>query len=387
MNLTLAKMLDRRLGGLVGRGIGALDRVADGLRRTPGRPDVRHILVTKFWGLGNWALLRPVVRDLSRRWPAARITVATFACNLPLVRDLADDLLLVRPTSLGGTVTDLGRAVARLRASPPDLALDFEPFARSGALLARLGGAGQRLGFHAAGGGRDGLYTVLVPLRREAHISRSFRDLAEAAGVAPGPYVAGALEKDAKGDAEVAALEMSQGRYVVVHPGSGDNFPGRRWSPAGFAAVGRAAVQHGLEVCVTGSRAESPLVGEVCRGIGSGALALPGRLSLRGLIALLDGAAALISNDTGPVHLASALDVPTLALYGPNTPVLYGPLARHSRAFYRALPCSPCLTAASYRSSRCRIHVCMESITTGVVTTALHRLLEARVAEDVGGRS
>lgn len=376
MSLGWAKALDRVLGAALARGVGALDALAEALRPPPAVREVRHVLVTKFWGVGNWALLRPIVRDLRARHAGARLTVATLAGNRPLVEDLADDLLLVRPQGAGRAALDLLRAVARLRRDPPDLSLDFEPFATSGALLARLGGARQRVGFRAERGGRDALCTVTVPLRRDAHAARSFRDLAEAGGLAPGPYVPGALAATAAGAAEAARL-AAPGTYVVVHPGSGDNFPGRRWSEGGFAAVGRTAAARGVRVLITGTPSEADLVARVAASTGPAAVPCAGRLTLPGLIAALAGARALVSNDTGPVHLASALGVPTLALFGPNTPVLYGPLAPGSRAFHRALPCSPCLTAASYRSSRCRIFACMEAIPTGEVAAALARLLDA----------
>jgi ADP-heptose:LPS heptosyltransferase len=373
VNLDLAKALDRACGGWLARGIGAADRVREALRPPPPVGVVRRVLVVKFWGLGNWALLRPVVRDVRRRWPAARLTVATLAGNAPLVADLADELLLVRADGVGRTLADLASAVRRLRRAPPDLALDFEPFARSGALLARLGRAAQRVGF-GGGGPRDGLYTVRVPFRRDAHAARSFRDLAEAAGVAPAAVSLGGLSPTPAGRAEVA-FALAAGPFVVLHPGSGDNFPGRRWSEAGFAALGRTARAHGRRVWVTGALAERALAARVAHAAGEGATSLAGSLSVAGLVALLAGADVLASNDTGPVHLASQLGRPVLAFYGPNTPRLYGPLSAGSRAFYRDLPCSPCITAENYRSSRCRIHTCMASIAVGEVTTALARLL------------
>ena len=131
----------------------------------------------------------------------------------------------------------------------------------------------------------------------------------------------------------------------------------------------------GRRVVVTGGRAERDLAARVTGRVGAGATSLAGRLSVGAFVALLARAEAVVSNDTGPVHLASALGVPTLAVFGPNTPVLYGPLAAGSRAFYRALPCSPCLTTTNYRSSRCRIHTCTASIPAGEVAGALERLL------------
>jgi heptosyltransferase-3 len=163
---------------------------------------------------------------------------------------------------------------------------------------------------------------------------------------------------------------------VVLHPGSGDNFPGRRWSEAGFAAVGRRAREaHGARVVVTGVAAEAALCARVAEGAGGRSLA--GGLSLPGLVGVLSRAAVLVGNDTGPVHLASALGRPVLALFGPNTPVLYAPLSAGSRSFWKRLPCSPCLTEANYRSSRCRLHTCMAAIPTGEVLAALDATLSA----------
>lgn len=383
MNLGFAKFLDRVGGSLIGRAIGAVDGLRELFGAPPAVAHVQHVLIVKFWGLGNWALLRPIVHDIRARFPGARLTIATLRANQALVRDLADDLLLVDPTRATSIGRDLLRGIRQLRRETPDLAIDFEQFSRTGALLARLGGVPQRLGFRSGHRGRDGLYTVTIPFRTDAHVTRSFRDLAEAAGVQAGPYIPGGLsiEPDLH-----AALRVRHGlgeEVVVIHPGSGDNFPGRRWSAAGFAAAGRAAVQAGAEVVVTGGRGEQALAEDVTRRIGTGARTMAGMLSIEELIALLGHARVLLSNDTGPVHLASQVGTPVLAFFGPNTPILYGPLSAGSRAFYRDLPCSPCLTTANYRSSRCRIHTCMHTIATGEVVEQLKRLL---AAEPVGSR-
>jgi ADP-heptose:LPS heptosyltransferase len=385
VSLARAKALDRRLGAPWAGALAALDRVVEAVRTPAPVEDVRHVLVTKLWGVGNWALLRPIVHDLRARYPAARFSLLTLTSNLPLVSDLADTLLLVRPQGVVAAALDLARAVRRLRQDPPDLALDFEAFAHAGALAARLGRARQRIGFATPGRLRQGLYTALVPWRTDAHASRSFRDLAESGGLAPAPYRAGGLEATAAGR-EATASWRASGPYALVHPGSGDNFPGRRWSEAGFAAVARTLVARGARVFVAGSAAEADLAARVAASAGPGAESLAGRLTLEGLVALVAEARLLVSNDTGPVHLASALGVRTLALFGPNTPVLYGPLAPGSRAFYRELACSPCLTASSQRSSRCRLFTCMASIPVGEVVEAAARALSA-AREAAGART
>ena len=381
MNLGAAKIFDRVGGSVLGCLVGAADRAIELVRPPAPVTEVRRILIVKFWGLGNWALLRPVVQDVRARWPQAHLTIATLARNEPLVNDLCDAILTVRAESAPHTLGDLALAVRCLRRDPPDLALDFEQFSRSGALLARLGGARQRIGFASGGRGRDGLYTVTVPFRSDAHAARSFRDLAEAAGVPAASCRLGGLRPSEEG--RIEARDHTAGEpYVVLHPGSGDNFTGRRWSVAGFVATGRAARAEGRRVFVTGGAAEVELARRVVDGIGEDAVSLAGRLSLDGLVALLADADALAANDTGPVHIASQLRVPVLAFFGPNTPKLYGPRSPGSRAFYRELPCSPCITVANYRSSRCRIHTCIASIPTGEVVTAMRRLLVGTRAGD-----
>lgn len=382
MNLAAAKWVDRVAGGVFARALCGFDAVGRLWSEPPALGDVTGVLIVKFWGLGNWALLRPVVRDLGARWPSARTTLVTLEANRALAGDLADEVIYLRPKGYGALAADLFRAVRRIRAVRPTLSVDFEQFSSAGTLLARVGGVPQRLGFASAFRARDALLNVRVPFRGDVHASRSFRDLAEAAGVAPGPYVAGALDATEEGCAEVdALLGREVGPFVVLHPGSGDNFPGRRWSEAGFSALGRfASERRGLRTIVTGSTSEADLCARVARSAGEGAVSVAGRLSVSGLVALIARAVAIASNDTGPVHLGSALGRPVLALFGPNTPVLYGPLSEGSRALHKALPCSPCLTADNYRSSRCRLHVCMASISVGEASSAFASVIDAGLA-------
>lgn len=74
---------------------------------------------------------------------------------------------------------------------------------------------------------------------------------------------------------------------------------------------------------------------------------------MRELVALLGIAALLVTNDGGPAQFSSLTAVPTVALFGPETPLLYGPLGEHARCLHLALPCSPCLTAYNHRNSPC----------------------------------
>jgi len=383
LSLSTPKLLDRLAGGAVLHALRPLRAVRDLFGGDQAVRGVREIAVVKFWGVGNAALLLPVLRDLSRRYPGARLTVVTLAENASVYRPLADRVLAVRRGPLAATVLDLLRALAVLRRLRVDLALDFEQFVRTSQVLLFLARPLQVIAFDTPGQRRAGLADILVPYDDRRHCGESFLALAQAVGVRERVYRPGGLEVPPDAEERVARWCRLHGvgarPLIVLHPGSGDNFPGRRWPTRAFGLLARRLVdEHGAVVAVTGGASEAALTREVVEASERDLADLAGRLPLDDLLALLARAALLVANDTGPVHLASALGVPVLGLYGPNTPRLYGPLSPGSIAFYDAPPCSPCITNLNYKTSRCRNPVCIRAIAVDDVAAAAGRLLEAR---------
>ncbi|MCO5970800.1 glycosyltransferase family 9 protein [Actinoallomurus soli] len=113
-------------------------------------------------------------------------------------------------------------------------------------------------------------------------------------------------------------------RAAVVHPGAA--YPARRWPPDRFAAVARALAAEGHPVVITGTAGERDLAAAVAgrAGLPAGAV-LAGTTGLEGLAALVADAAVVVSNDTGLSHLATAYGVPSVTLFGPVSPALWGP--------------------------------------------------------------
>jgi ADP-heptose:LPS heptosyltransferase len=383
VSFSTPKLLDRLAGGAVLHALRPLRAIRDLWNGDQALRVVREIAVVKFWGVGNAALLLPVLRALRQRYPGARLTVVTLAENRSVYRPVADRVLGVRRGPLTATLLDLLRALAALRRLRVDLALDFEQFVRTSQVLLFLARPQQVIAFDTPGQRRAGLTDVSVPYDDRRHCGESFLALAQAAGVREQAYRPGGLEPSRDAEERVARWcrlhDVGARPLVVLHPGSGDNFPGRRWPTRRFGLLARRLVdEHRAVVAVTGGAAEAPLTREVVEASERDLADLAGRLTLDELIALLARAALLVANDTGPVHLASALDVPVLGLYGPNTPRLYGPLSPGSTAFYDAPPCSPCITNLNYKTSRCRNPVCIRAIAVDRVAVAAGRLLEAR---------
>jgi heptosyltransferase-2 len=100
-----------------------------------------------------------------------------------------------------------------------------------------------------------------------------------------------------------------------------------------------------------------------------------GLLSLGELIALLQRSTLILTNDSGPMHIAAALGRPVVALFGPESPALYGPPAGATRTIYKAVSCSPCLNVYNAKLFVCPYHArCMKEISTTDVLDAIRSL-------------
>ena len=134
------------------------------------------------------------------------------------------------------------------------------------------------------------------------------------------------------------SLEALEGRrYAVVHAGSSD--PSRRWPAARFAAVADRLLGMGLSVVLTGVRGEEEVVGAVRSAMAGHALDLCGQTTLSEAAALIDGAALVVTNDTGTSHLAAALGTPSVVLFIASDRARWAPAApRRHRAVGEGVP-------------------------------------------------
>ena len=152
---------------------------------------------------------------------------------------------------------------------------------------------------------------------------------------------------------------------AVVHPGA--KSPQRRWPAARYAAVARALAGHGHEVVVTGSPAEVPLARRVARAAGlPPAAVLAGRTGLEELAALVAAARVVVSGDTGIAHLATGYQTPSVVLFGPVPPGLWGPPHRpQHRVLWRPVPAT-----AAARDSGPGPHPALRAISVAEVVAA-----------------
>jgi ADP-heptose:LPS heptosyltransferase len=155
----------------------------------------------------------------------------------------------------------------------------------------------------------------------------------------------------------------SDGPILLVNPNASELLPHRRWMPDRYAELIRRVLAHDdrCAVIITGSPAESVEAAKLAQQAGPRCFSMAGKTALAELPMLYAHATAMVTNDSGPSHFAAAAGLPTIVLFGPETPNLYQPLGT-SKAIYAGLACSPCVSAANHRKTACDNNVCMQAI-------------------------
>lgn len=144
----------------------------------------------------------------------------------------------------------------------------------------------------------------------------------------------------------------------------------------------RLTEERGVCCVITGTEDELDLARQMEALCNADVINTTAQLPIMEFIEFLARVDLLVTNDTAPAHIGSALQVPLIAFYGPNTPDLYGPLHGASRVFYNKLPCSPCLTNLNAKTSSCRIPSCIMGIDPDQVFEAAQELLDAPYGSD-----
>lgn len=352
-------------------------------RPAPRPGPLRSILVIKFLGIGSVLLSTPVLQRLRDACPDARITFLTLDPNAELVRRLAcvDEVVSVPKTSLPRLLCAVPRLLLELRRRRFDVALDLEFYSRLSALIAWGSGARQRIGFFVRGRWRGSVLTDTVYFNPTLPFGEAvvalLRPVGLEADVSPQlvpPEVSGD-EADAAWARLVTLGVPDSGAVVVVNVNASDLCDERRWPEDRFAElVSRFddEIATVARLVFIGGPGETEPVRRVLDLVDGPARArcldLAGRTSLAELTVLLGRAALLVTNDSGPLHLAASLGTPTVSLFGPETPALYGPVGDNHLVFYAGHWCSPCLTVYNAKIAWCDgENVCMQRISVDAV--------------------
>jgi lipopolysaccharide heptosyltransferase II len=365
--------------------------------RSDGRP---AILLLRLERVGDLLMALDAIGAVRRLAPNAAIDLVVGEWNEAIARlipgiDHVETLnagWLARGAD-GLSLPAMARRACMWRRRGYDLAINFEGDIRSNVLLG-LSGARRRVGFGMAGGGP--MLTDRVMFDPAVHTRTSTLRLVERAFDLARDSEAGSRQRPGAArlripdEARMAAASVLTGlaataRMIVVHAGGGREI--KQWNLDRFAdVVNRLAASHQAAIVLSGSAEDRPLVDAVKADLHRDVqcLDLAGRVDLVTLAAVLERAALLVTGDTGPMHLAAALEVPVVAVFGPSDPARWGPFSGRARVVRVSLPCSPC-NRIRRPPERCRGHVpdCLAAVSADAVYDAAVGLLD-RSAPGVG---
>jgi len=325
---------------------------------------MKIVVRTPNW-VGDSILALPAIASLRDNFPGAEVWIASRAW----VRDLfpAGD-------GIAGTITlpdradlkTMRRASRNLREHRFDAGLLLTN-SFSSALLFFMSKIPERWGFASDGRGR--LLTKRVPRRKiepNLHQAHYYLRLVDGLGLKTRPaqikMTLSASETRAA-RARLRSLGIQAGRpLVIIDPGASYG-PAKRWFPERFAAAAdRLRTRRKAEILLVGSESETALAEKVSAAMKTRPHSLVGRTTLRELLGLIGQARLVLTNDSGPMHMANALGIPVVAVFGPTDPRLTGPLQPPAAVLKKTVPCWPCLYRSCPYDHRCMTGISVEEV-------------------------
>ncbi len=327
--------------------------------KVTGAAEPRRILLIHLGGLGALITASPALAAIRQRFPSAEIALLT--CR-PLETLYAENGLY--NTSIvwhnNGWLTLFGNLLAfraACRRSPFDLAINLDGLSATARLLTLASAAPTTLGFLPANIRRPP-YSRYVSLTATKGAAQAYEAMVSCLGAtAPRSLVAPRLRSSEEEEAR-AWLDSAEARnkaWVGINMNAGDFALYRAWPPEKFAILAQMlADRFGCRLLFTGVANEETYVSRHIKHLNASLLNLAGRTSVRQLAAVLKLLRLFISVDSGPLHLAAALGVPVVGIFGPESPKRFAPLVNGPAAMLWQEPaCGPCLSAFTVERRRC----------------------------------
>jgi lipopolysaccharide heptosyltransferase II len=332
--------------------------------------DIKKVLFFKPGAIGDLLHTLPALKALTEKFPAAHVTVVVSPGLESLLQgtSVADRVLVYDKTQFKKRVRNFIAFGLRLRDERYDLFVDMQPSVRS-LVLRRLSNAGTVLVYRKQKKGRAG--------DRRLHAAENFLATLLPLGIT-GPV--GNIDLPITPEAQQAVDRYlaergigNSGPLVALNCSVGAARPARNWFPERFAELAdRIMNELNATVVFVGGPEDRDLVARVMSGMRGKALSAAGELSIAHSAALLSRCKCLVSSDTGPLHLATAVGTAVVGLYGSTDPRRTGPVGKGHRIFFKDLPCVPC------EEKHCRLgtRACMAAITVDEVFKAVRKAIE-----------
>lgn len=365
MTLRFMRIIDDYLGmwicALLGMGV----RIKQAFipANTQIAPDkVRRILCQKYLGMGSTLNAAPLIKGLRKRYPNAKIIFMTtkHSCEVVSLCKIADEVLLVNLDSLSLFIKDVSRNLFYLIREGIDISIDLEFFAKFSMLVSLLSMAKVRIGLYHKKIRPEGILTHKIYYNPYKHISEIYFAYAAALAVEHEAEYFKDLLPSFKNPHERIIRERfslkQDKQIIVINVNVGELFIFRKWPANYFVDLIKLLIKNHPEYyyILIGGKSEYTYVNDIYKKAGEyeQLINAAGQTNIQELFALIEMSYLMITNDCGPLHIASLYGKNIAALFGPETPIVYGPMNGNALIFYSDnIYCSPCMSVYDSKKS------------------------------------
>lgn len=404
MKLATMRIIDEVVGTFLSALLGVLVTLSRSIFGPTGKTapvEVKTIVCQKYLGMGSILNALPLIRALRYHYPNAKIIFMTLPSNREVVElcSAGDEVLTLDTGSFGSFVKDIFRCLMALSGRKVDICVDLEFYSKFTLLMSLLMRADIRIGLHMKKIRPRGILTDVVYYNSYKHLSDIYFAYATVLGIAARPEFFTSL-LPSMGSEAVSKVHRKMGigmnrPVVVINVNSGDLFLFRRWPAEHFAILIRLLLNGypDFDYVLIGHNSDSDYVDNICRLVGdnhNGRLVNgSGLTSIPELFALIESSFMMITNDSGPMHIASLYGRNLVAFFGPESPIVYGPLNSNSLVFYSGKHyCSPCMSVYDSKKclygEECRENICLGSIQPESVYAAIEQRFLAPLPDSSG---
>lgn len=329
-----------------------------------GSKQINRILIIKECCIGDVLMTTPLISSVKKAFPNSSIDymVGSWSREVIAGNDLVDKTI----DYIGLSLRNLSKLL-RLRKQNYDLVVQCDIGLKPGLQAYLIAGGRPRLGFNYDKKGF--LYTKSFNRSvNDRHEVKAYLELGKLVGIPPATVemtLKISSEKIAWTENKLAELDMADRKIVGLFPGGGHNpgtkMPSKRWEAEKYGKLARIINEKlGYHILLMGSEKDIDVVSNVQSICGSARYIETH--SIGHLAAVVSKCELFICNDCGPMHLAAAVKVPTLSIWGPTDPELLAPLGEKHRYIKSKVECSPCYKQILGTFEKCDIVKCMEAI-------------------------
>lgn len=350
----------------------------------------KTIAVCKFVGMGSIVQSVPLLKTLRKNYPDAKLIFVTNQSHSNLFNYIneVDEVYTISDTSFASLVVSNIKLLFKLWKNKPDVYIDLEIYSNYSSMITTMSLSKNRMGFFKDDKTyRKGMYTHMMFFNVKSPVSQAYLQFARMLGC--NEIITDLTIDISKIDAHIfknmqqKLTNELQKKYIVINPNASDLRLERRWSSEKFAVLinNLSAAYSEYTFVLIGDKNEVGYVNTIAEKFPANKQIInsAGKLNLKELIALIANAELLITNDTGPMHLAFSTKTKTVSLFGPCSPQQYGG-TENTISIYKNVYCSPCVH--DFLIPPCKgDNQCMKKITVEEVQHATEKVLTENYVE------